>query len=134
MKFKLYFDSLCILYIHMQIYIYIYIYKFTSKCQSQSTSSSAWRKPGLGILFSTLSAKKQTRNYDTECSDYHPSLSTLKVRGIELQQDEIVSYIYTFTSKCHSQTNHPWSKDNQSQKKFLAPSSHKQTRNYDTEC
>ena len=63
--------------------IYIYIYKFTSKCQSQSTSSSEWRKPGLGIVFSTLSAKKQTRNYDTECSDYHPSLSTLKVRGIE---------------------------------------------------
>ena len=26
MKFKLYFDSLCILYIHMQIYIYIYTY------------------------------------------------------------------------------------------------------------
>ena len=29
---------------------------------------------------------------------------------------------------------HPWSGDSQSQETFLAPSSDKQTRNYDTEC
>ena len=41
--------------------------------------------------------------------------------------------IYKFTSKCHSQTTHPWSRDSQSQEKILAPSADKQTCNYDTE-
>ena len=30
--------------------------------------------------FLAPSADKQTRNYDTECSNYHPSLSTLGQR------------------------------------------------------
>ena len=42
-------------------------------------------------------------------------------------------YIYIFTSKCHSQTTHPWSGDNQGRKTFLALSADDQTHNYDTE-
>ena len=46
----------------MYIYIYIYVY-----------------------IYLAPSANKQTCNYDTECSNHHPSLSTLstKVKGIE---------------------------------------------------
>ena len=31
-------------------------------------------------------ANKQTRNYDTECSNHHPSLSTLKSKGLSCRQ------------------------------------------------
>ena len=44
----------------------------------------------------------------------------------------IYIYIYIFTSKCHSQTTHPWSGDNQGRKTFLALSADDQTHNYDT--
>ena len=32
--------------------------------------------------FLAPSADKQTRNYDTECSNQHPSLSTLRSKGL----------------------------------------------------
>ena len=32
--------------------------------------------------FSPLSADKQTHNHDTECSNHHPSLSTLRSKGV----------------------------------------------------
>ena len=32
--------------------------------------------------FLALSADKQTRNYDTECSNHHSSLSTLTSKGL----------------------------------------------------
>ena len=32
--------------------------------------------------FLAPSADKQTRNYDTECSNHHPSLSTLRPKGL----------------------------------------------------
>ena len=54
--------------------------------------------------FLAPSADKQTRNYDTRVLK-PPSLPiNPKVKGIEPQQDEMVSHIYKFTSECHSQT------------------------------
>ena len=35
------------------------------------------------------SADKQTRNYDTECSNHYPSLSTLRSKGLRCKQDEM---------------------------------------------
>ena len=32
--------------------------------------------------FLAPSGDKQTRNYDTECSNHHPSLSTLRRKGL----------------------------------------------------
>ena len=62
--------------------MYIYAYKITSKCHSQTTPFSELR---LLVSENVLapSADNQTRNYDTECSNHHPSLSTLrtKVKG-----------------------------------------------------
>ena len=53
-------------------------------------------------------------------------------KGIELQQDEMVSYIYKFSSKCHVRIPYLQSRDSQAQETFLAPSADKQTCNYDT--
>ena len=58
------------------IYIYIYIYKFKSKCHPRSGDSQGQ------ATFIAPSADKQTRNYDTECSNHHPSLSTLRSKGL----------------------------------------------------
>ena len=41
--------------------------------------------------FSVISADKQIRNYDTECSNHQPSKSPQDT-GIELQQDKMVKY------------------------------------------
>ena len=50
--------------IHIYIHTYIYIY-----IQGQET-------------FLAPSADKQTRSYDTECSNPHSSLSTLRPKGL----------------------------------------------------
>ena len=54
----------------------IYIYKFASKCHSQSGDSQGQE------VFLAPSTDKQTSNYDTECSNHHPSLSTLRSKGL----------------------------------------------------
>ena len=58
------------LYLYLSIYLYIYIYKLTSKCHSQTTPSSGGDSQGQET-FLAPSAHKQTRNYDTECSNHH---------------------------------------------------------------
>ena len=63
------------------MYVCIYIYKFTSKYHSQTTPSLERRSQGQET-FLAPSADKQTRNYDTECSNHHPSLSTLRPKGL----------------------------------------------------
>ena len=81
----LYINSVCAyLMIYFYIYIYIYIYKFTSKYHSQNALSLEWRQPRPENVFTFLapSADKETRNYDTECSNHHPSLSTLRSKGL----------------------------------------------------
>ena len=76
-----------ILYIYIYIYIYIfiyvyfiyiytYIYKFTSKCHSQTIRLShpqSGDSQGQETILAPP-ADKQTCNYDTECSNHHPSL------------------------------------------------------------
>ena len=64
-----------------------------------------------------------------------PSLPiNTKVKGIELQQDEMVSHIYTqLPVNAKVRLPHPWRGDSQDQEMFLATSVDKQTRNYDTE-
>ena len=50
--------------------------------------------------FLAPSADNQTHNYDTECSNYHASLSVLRSKGLSYSNNEMKSYIYNFTSKC----------------------------------
>ena len=57
------------------------------------------------------------------------------VKGIESQEDEMVSYVYTsLPANAIVRLPHPPSGDSQGQERFLAPSAEKQTRNYDAEC
>ena len=54
--------------------------------------------------FLVASADKQTRNYYTECSNHHPTLSTLSSKGLSCSKMKWWSIYYKFTSKCHSET------------------------------
>ena len=105
-------------YIYIYIYIFIYIYIYTNRytniykyIYTNLPVKAIVRLPhprsrdsqGHETFFA-LSADKQTSNYDTRVLK-PPSLPiNTKVKGIVPQQDEMVSYIYKFTSKCHSQT------------------------------
>ena len=71
----------------MGIYIYTYIYKYIiyinlpvdvivrlpHPCSGDSQGQETFLVP---------SADKQTRNYDIECSNHHPFLSTLRPKGL----------------------------------------------------
>ena len=72
------------LYEYIYVYIYIYIYIYTNL-----PVNAIVRIPHLRSgdtqgqkTFLAPSADKQTRNYDTECSNRHPSLSALRPRGL----------------------------------------------------
>ena len=53
--------------------------------------------------FLAPSSDKQTRNYDTECSNHHPSLSTLRSKGLNRSKMKwwaiYTYYIYSLQSR-----------------------------------
>ena len=72
------------IYIYKYIYIYIYIYIYSNlpvnamvRLPHPRSGDSQGQE-----TFLAASADKQTRNYDTECSNPHPSLSTLRPKGL----------------------------------------------------
>ena len=72
------------IYIYVYIYIYIYIYIYTNLPVNAIVRLP---HPRIGDsqgqeTFLAPSLDKQTRNYDTECSNYHTSPSTLKPKGL----------------------------------------------------
>ena len=100
--------------------------KFTKKCQGQASQTipSQSRDTQGQETFLAPSADEQTRNYDTECSNHHPSQSP-QGTGIELQQDKMVIYITIYIEiyqEMPVRLSHPRSRDSQDQKTFLAPS------------
>ena len=71
-------------YVYVYIYIYIYIYIYTNlpvnvivRLPYPRSGDSQGQE-----TFLAPSADKQTRNYDTECSNHHPSFSTLRPKGL----------------------------------------------------
>ena len=63
------------------------MYKFTSKYHSQTMvakrRSKTQSEDSQGQeTFLAHSADKQTRNYDAECSNHHPSQSTRRPKGL----------------------------------------------------
>ena len=84
--------------------------------------------------FSAPSADKQTRNYDIQCSNHQPSLSTLSPKG--LFRSKIKWWAISTNLPVHVifRLPHPQYEDSQGQKTFLVPSADKQTRKYDIEC
>ena len=73
-------QSLDLVGIHYYIYIYIYIYL---PVNAIFRLPHPWSRDSQGQeTFLAPSADKQTGNYDTEYSNHHPSLSTLKSKEL----------------------------------------------------
>ena len=74
------------------------------------------------------------RNYDIECSNHHPSLSTLRPKGLSHSKMKCWAMYTNFTMDAIARLPHPWGGNSQGQETFLEPSADKETRNYDREC
>ena len=109
------------------------ICKFTSNCHIQTTLSSTWRKSGPENVFSTACWRPKLQLWHRVFKPQSVFINT-KVKGIKPKQDEMVSYIYKFISKSHSQTTHPWIVKSHDEGTFLALFVDNQSHNYDTEC
>ena len=66
------------------IYIYIYIHTYTNLPVNNIVRlPHPWSGDSQGQeTFLARSADMQTRNYDTECSNHHPSQSTRRPKGM----------------------------------------------------
>ena len=60
--------------------MYTNVYKFTRTCHRLPHPRSGDSQGQE--MFLAPSTDKHTRNYDTECSNHHPSLSTLRPKGL----------------------------------------------------
>ena len=84
--------------------------------------------------FLERSADKQTRNYHIECSNFHPSLPTLRPKGFSRSKLKWWAIYTNSPMDFIVRLSHPRSGDSQNQETFLAPSADKRTCNYDLEC
>ena len=84
--------------------------------------------------FLAPSADKQTRNYDTECSNHHPSLSTLRPKALRHSKMKSWAICTNLPVNVIVRLPNPRSGYRQGQEKFQALSLDKQTHNYDTDC
>ena len=84
--------------------------------------------------FLAPSADKQTCNYDIECSNYHPSLSTPIPKALSRSKMKWWAIYKNLPVDVIIRLPHPRSGDSQKQETLLARSAEKPTRNYDIEC
>ena len=77
------------------------------------------------------SANNQIRNYNTECSNHHPSLSTPRSKGLSRSKMKWWSIYTNLPVNAVVRLPDRQSGDRQGQKIFLAPSADKQTCNYE---
>ena len=84
--------------------------------------------------FLAPSADKQTGNYDIECSNHHPSLWTLRPKGLGRRKMKSWAIYKNFLVDIIVRVPHPPSANSQVQETSLAPSADKPTSNYDIEC
>ena len=78
------------IYTYKYIYIYNHIYIYTYNHI---------------YIYITPSADDQTYNYNTECSNQHLFVSTLRSTDWAAARWNGMLYTYKFSSKCHSQSN-----------------------------
>ena len=86
------------------------------------------RRPGESQgqkMFLEASAYKKTRNYDIECSNHHPSLSTLTPKRLSPTKMKWWAIHTNIPVDVIVRLPHPQSGDSQNQEKFLAPSADK---------
>ena len=84
--------------------------------------------------FLAASAYKQTRNYDIECSNHHPSLSTQRPKGLSLSKMQWLAIYTNLVMDVIVRIPHVGIGYKQGRESFLAPSAYKPIRNYDIEC
>ena len=84
--------------------------------------------------FLAPSGDKQTLNYHIECSNHHPSLSTIRPKALSCNKMKWCAIWTNLPMDVIVRLPHPQSGDSQGQETFLAPSADKQARNYDIEC
>ena len=82
----------------------------------------------------TRSAEKPTRNYDIECSNQYPSLSTPSGKGLRRSKMKWWAISTNLTVDIIVRLPHPRSGESQGQETFWAPSAEKKTGNCDIEC
>ena len=80
------------------------------------------------------SADKQTRNYDIECSNHHPSLSSLRPKRLSRSKMKWWTIHRNVPVDVIVRLPHSQSGNTQGLETFLAPSADKPTRIYDIEC
>ena len=125
-------QNMCFCMYFNHIYIYYHIY---TNLPVDAIVRLPHPRSGDGQeMFLAPSADKQMRNYDTECSNHHPSLSTLRPKGLSRSMMKWRAIYTNLPVDAIVRLPHPWSRDSQGQETFLAPSADKQARNYDTEC
>ena len=83
--------------------------------------------------FLAPSADRQTRNYDIECSNHHPSLSTLSPMGLSHSKMKWWATHTNIPVDVIVRLPHSRSGDSQGHEKFSATSADKETLNYDIE-
>ena len=99
------------------------------------TLTHSWSGDNQGqVTVLAPSADKETCNYDTECSNHHPSISTLTSTGLSHSKIKSSAIYTNLPLSDIIRLPHPPSGDSQGQEMFLAPSADKETCNYDTEC
>ena len=84
--------------------------------------------------FLAPTADKQTRNYDTECSNHYPTLSALKPKRLSRSKMKFWGIYTNLQMDVILRLPHPRSRDGHGQEILLPPSADKQTHNYDTQC
>ena len=107
---------------HETIYIYIYMY---TNLPVNAIVALPYPRRGDSQgqeTFLTPSANRQTRNYDTECSNHHPSLPTLRSKGLSRSKMKRWAIYTNLPVSDLVRLPHPRSGDSQCQETFLGPS------------
>ena len=84
--------------------------------------------------FLASSADQKSRHYDIQCSKHHPSLSTLRPKGLSRSKMKWWALYTNLPVDVIVRRPHSRSWDSQKQETLLARSTEKPTRNYDIEC
>ena len=124
----------CIYMYSYTVYVYIYIYanlpvNVIARLPHFRSGDSQGQK-----AFLASSADKQTRNYDIECSNHNPSLSTLRPEGLNHSKMKWWAIYTNLLVNAAVIISHPRNGNSQGKDTFLAPSADRQTRNYGIEC
>ena len=117
------------IYIYI-IYIYIYIYNTNLPVNAIVRLPHPQRGDSQGQkTFLAPSADKQTRNHDIECSNHHPSLSTVRPKGLSRSKMKWWAIYTSLPVNAIVRLSYPRSGDSQGQETFVALSAGMQTRN-----